>query len=360
MSAFQVKIVGDFCNLRCKYCFNCNGERSTKTIMHQDILVKLFKVLSQSSQETIRIHWHGGESLLAGMDFFERIIAHEKKIVDKRFINIIQTNATLVTKDWADFLFRNHFHVGVSIDGNEAMHNTNRIYENGRGSYEDTLRGANSLRLAGFKIGVICTVTKETISLGKQGLLSLIKNGFNSVAFNAFHEESNLFKVSNVSNDEWLGFLKDIFDEWLTLNNSKIRVREIDRILAWVEGKVANACAFHGTCKNWITIDWDGLIYPCERKGRNPKFGDINKINSFDEIFQTKEFTNWSHKISVLPNKCKECSMVQFCKNGCTSHRIKRGKVPHFVYCDAQLSFFDYIKNQLGVYLDGREVVLNV
>jgi len=359
MSAFQVKIVGDFCNLRCKYCFNCNGKRSTKTIMHLDVLEKVFKVLSQSKQETIRVHWHGGESLLAGIDFFERIIAHEKKISDKRFVNIIQTNATLVTKDWADFLFQNHFHIGVSIDGDEAMHNLNRVYENGQGSYKDTLRGANILRSVGFKVGVICTVTKETIASGKKGFLSLVKNDFNSVAFNAFHEESDLFEVRNVSNNEWLDFLKDIFDTWIELNDDKIRVREIDRILAWVEGRVANTCAFKSTCANWFTIDWDGLIYPCERIGRVPKFGDINKLDSFDEIFQTEEFANWSHKLHILPDKCKKCSMVELCNNGCTSHRIKKDEIPHFVYCDAQLSFFDYIKDQIGVYSKKKEVICN-
>lgn len=69
-----VKIVGDFCNLRCRYCFYHCSEQSNNSIMSLDLLEKFIGEFLAIAGEKPRFIWHGGEPLLAGIHFFEKII----------------------------------------------------------------------------------------------------------------------------------------------------------------------------------------------------------------------------------------------------------------------------------------------
>ena len=51
MSSFQIKIVDDFCNLRCTYCRNRDFDQKTKRVMSIETLEKLFSVFSKSTSE---------------------------------------------------------------------------------------------------------------------------------------------------------------------------------------------------------------------------------------------------------------------------------------------------------------------
>ena len=51
MSSFQVKIVGDFCNLRCSYCRNRDFDQEAKTVMSAETLEKLFVFLDSLPQK---------------------------------------------------------------------------------------------------------------------------------------------------------------------------------------------------------------------------------------------------------------------------------------------------------------------
>ena len=127
MSSFQVKIVGDFCNIRCTYCRNRDFNQNKSTVMLPETLEKLFVFLNSLPQDRVRINWNGGEPLLAGKDFFSRIIRLEKKYPGKVWLNMIQTNAMLVDNEWAELFYVNDFRVGVSIDGSKETHDKNRI-----------------------------------------------------------------------------------------------------------------------------------------------------------------------------------------------------------------------------------------
>ena len=70
-----VKPIGAACNLRCTYCYYldkkdlCQGTGSLR--MSNVILEKYIKQhIEASSDDTVFFSWHGGEPLLAGIDFY--------------------------------------------------------------------------------------------------------------------------------------------------------------------------------------------------------------------------------------------------------------------------------------------------
>src|SRR5205085_1315050 len=65
------------------------------------------------------VAWQGGEPTMMGLDFFRRSIELERRYArpGQRVLNTIQTNGTLLTDEWGEFLKANEFLVGISIAG---------------------------------------------------------------------------------------------------------------------------------------------------------------------------------------------------------------------------------------------------
>lgn len=71
--------------------------------------------------------WHGGEPLMRPLSFYKKALELQRKYASGRQIsNVIQTNGTLLTDEWCDFLAENHWLVGISIDGPQEFHDEYR------------------------------------------------------------------------------------------------------------------------------------------------------------------------------------------------------------------------------------------
>ncbi|MCX6738849.1 MAG: radical SAM protein [Candidatus Parcubacteria bacterium] len=354
---FQVKIVGDFCNIRCAYCRNRDFDRTDKAVMSVETLERFIAFLNTVPQQEIRAYWHGGEPLLAGKDFFKHIVRIEKQYPEKTWKNGVQTNSTLIDEDWAKFFVENNFHIGVSIDGNERVHNIDRIDASGRGTYKNAMRGVNILREHGIRPGVICTVTKKTVKYAEEIFLGLVNSGFKSICFNVFYNTASENKGDEyaLTEKEWFNFLKEVFDLWYALDDRSISVRELDAILAWTAGRSASECSFRGSCSQWFAVDYTGDIYPCERFGRKVHFGSIQSVENYQNLIASPILLDWRNEIRILPSKCKSCNFLSLCYNGCCSHRRADSEgVPLYTYCESRLELFDYIKNKLNFTFGGR------
>lgn len=352
MPSIQAKIVGDFCNLRCTYCRDRDFNRGDKRVMSQQVLQALINSLAQLPQEFQRMHWMGGEPTLAGIDFFEEAIRLQQAKTHKRWLNTIQTNATFINTYWARFFYENRFKVGVSVDGTSQVHDINRVNLVGLGSYSKVMSGVRILREFGIQPSVICVVTKRNVEMGTQILRGLVDSGFTNIAFNVFYNTATEQSEDPfaVSNDAWTQFLKDIFEEWIMLDRPDVRIREIDEMLAWTQGRTARSCVFRGTCSSWMLVNYDGKVFPCERLGRAVCFGSVVSVASFAEIIKAPTYQTFNTQILCKPSKCQTCSMQSFCHNGCVAHRNDDGNsLPHYAYCDSRLSFNTYLHKRIGV-----------
>jgi len=352
MPAIQAKIVGDFCNLRCTYCRDRDFDQGGKRVMSTEVLQALINSLAQLPHGLQRIHWLGGEPTLAGLNFFKEAVQLQWEQTHKHWINTIQTNATLINQEWAEFFRIHEFKVGVSVDGTSQTHDADRINLIGRGSYAKVMNGVSVLREAGIHPSVICVVTKRNAAMGAQMLRGLVESGFTDIAFNAFYNtatdpRSDPFAVSDES---WTQFLKDIFEEWVTLDRADVQVRELDNLIAWTQGRSARSCVFRGSCSSWMLVDYDGKVYPCERLGRSMHFGDVVSVKSFAEIIEAPTHRAFTAQTLRTPDKCKDCVMRNFCHNGCVAHRIDDGNTsPHYAYCGSRLAFYDHLIKRIRV-----------
>ena len=105
--------------------------------------------------------FQGGESTLAGLDFYRGVMELEKKYARPgvRIQNAIQTNGYLIDDAWAQFLAENHFLVGLSLDGPAEIHNRNRVDNAGKGTFNKVLHAAKLFDKYGVDYNILCVVT---------------------------------------------------------------------------------------------------------------------------------------------------------------------------------------------------------
>lgn len=164
-----IKIVGNACNLRCDYCFYSQKDQRKINRMSEELLESFIMQFLSCLTGKVRFVWHGGEPLLAGLSYFKKIIAFQEKHKEPchGVYNTIQTNGTLINKEWAKFFKDHDFYVGVSLDGPKESHDVFRHDVNNNGSFDNVINGIKHLKDAGVSYGLLQTVNKKNIDNGK-------------------------------------------------------------------------------------------------------------------------------------------------------------------------------------------------
>src|SRR5271169_1574915 len=132
----MVKPTGAICNLDCAYCYYLHKER----LLGSDSKFRI--------SDEIVFSWQGGEPTLLGVEFFEKVVALEKKYQRPglHIENDLQTNGTLLNDEWCSFLRENKFLVGLSIDGPQELHDKFRVNKGGQPTFDKVFAAGQMLQ----------------------------------------------------------------------------------------------------------------------------------------------------------------------------------------------------------------------
>ena len=188
---YSIRPVGNACNLNCKYCYTYGSYNQKYDLISIDVIKKIFNLTINEFYKnldyinsiyskkdinkvkkynprflTLEYAWHGGEPLLAGLDFYKNIINLQKDIFPKNihFVNKIQTNGTLINEDYSKFFKKNNFAIGVSLDGPKFINDKYRVNKNNFSSFNQVIKGINLLKKNKNKFNVLSTLNNFTIN----------------------------------------------------------------------------------------------------------------------------------------------------------------------------------------------------
>ncbi len=344
-----IKITGNFCNLKCDYCFYNSKNQNNRTVMDVGLLEKFLKEYFELFRGNLRLTWHGGEPLLAGLNFFEKIVEFQRRCSHRQdaILNTLQTNGTLINEEWATFFKKNNFYVGVSLDGIEKCHDFFRKDKCGNGSFQRVTRGIRILREHGVPVSVLATITKCNARYVEENLRFFaetlgIKNIGNSVFCPDGNERMAQFGIQP---QELTDYLKKAIDFWWEKNDPNFRIREIENYLAGIIGKEASLCLFNGWCSSFFCVEFNGEVYPCDRLSGNKEFlfGDL-RIQHLGDILNSRQRFNHAEKAKFLHADCMACKWKNCCNNGCMALRDGSGK---FRFCETRKAIFDYLSRKI-------------
>lgn len=260
-----VKPVGNFCNLRCVYCFYDGLEQSNKKIMSFSVLEKLMSSLACLGNKKAVIVWHGGEPLLAGIKFYKKAVELQNKFGEiVKFENLMQTNATLINKEWIDFFKENNFGIGVSLDGTRIANDNQRISPVYQSTFSKIIEAVEMMKANGLRFGLIQTIIKNNLPFVSDNQLFLYeKLGLRSWNINFVDENScPKGKQLGLSEAEIIFAYEQLIKFWLSSEEGVV-INELDNYVAASLGKRPCGCHYNGRCGNFfvlIMMAWFTLV----------------------------------------------------------------------------------------------------
>ena len=163
----MAKPIGPLCNLDCSYCFYLHKQNLLETSnnwrMSDEVLETFIKQYIQGQgHDEIIFSWQGGEPTLLGVDFFEKVVALERRYASgKRIENDLQTNGILLDDKWCKFLKHNGFLVGLSIDGPKDLHDRYRKDKKGGSTFDKVFNAVKLLKRYGVSFNTLTTVNRD-------------------------------------------------------------------------------------------------------------------------------------------------------------------------------------------------------
>jgi len=157
--------LAETCNLACKYCY-CETSRDTprQGLMTEDVARKAIDWLFAASKDAkhLGLTLFGGEPLL-NKPVFRFVMEYSDALAKKHGKKIrynMTTNATLLDDMVIDYIKKHNFGLMVSLDGPPNIHNAQRPFHDGSGSFEAAATGIKKLMRRRKSVTVRCTLTR--------------------------------------------------------------------------------------------------------------------------------------------------------------------------------------------------------
>ena len=335
---FQIfaKPVGAACNLRCSYCYYLNkgklNHANDSCLMPDDILENyIIQHIEASAGSTVSFSWHGGEPLLAGLDFFRKVVSLQRKYQPERstIVNGIQTNGTLIDEKWCRFLSAENFVVGISIDGPGPMHNKFRVYRDKAPTLKQVLKGYELLQNHRIPCEILCVVSANNVKYPLVVYNFFKELGVKYISFLPLAEQNrtSLLEATgrSVPSLAFGVFLSTIFDEWVEKDIGKIKIQLFEEALRAAFDQEHTLCIFKEKCGGVPVIGHNGDFYSCDHYVDSAHhLGNILE-NSLGSLLDSERQQSFGQaKSTLLPLYCLECEVRSMCNGECPKNRFSK------------------------------------
>ena len=218
-----IKPVSGSCNMRCKYCFyrDVSDKRSVENYgrMSDETMETLVRNALDTCEEGCSFAFQGGEPTLAGLDFFRKFTSLAEKYNTKgvKVSYALQTNGLDLSDDWAEFFSKENFLVGVSLDGDKAIHDTSRLDARGKVTFSRVINTIERFNKHGVEYNILCVLTSYVARHPEKIYRFFKSSGFKYLQFipclDPLGEErgGNFYSLTP---ERYEMFLKQIFDLW--------------------------------------------------------------------------------------------------------------------------------------------------
>lgn len=347
-----IKVVSAGCNIRCEYCFYAGWQPEIKIMSEETLREVIDKCLAVAPN--VRFIWHGGEPMIPGIGYYENMIriCEELQRPNQSIRHSIQTNGTLISHKWIDFLIKHKFGVGVSIDGPAHMQNHARIDASGKGTFDRVMSGINLLRINNVKFGTVAVVNSYSVNYPDEMFDFFYGEhlSFNANPCTANPYDDEVVRSLAINPHEYTDFVLRLTERWLDTDDPTFRVGPVDDLIKGVMGHQPRLCRFKGQCFLYVTIDSNGDVYPCDGfLNKNYLLGNLWQ-SEMTEIQSTERYRYFSGRPEIL-EACKSCEWSHICRGGCmrTWEGEKNIKDPNGMdFCEARKLLFNGVRAKLA------------
>lgn len=327
------------CNLRCKYCYET--EKRPRTI-DLDVARKYVDLILSEELDKLKtdkninlfntgliLDFIGGDALINPqlidniIEYFQYRAWKIKHHWRNRWRISISTNGTLFEREDVKRFMEKYIHnlsIGVSIDGCPELHDRNRVFKDGSGTFNTIKKQweyyKNWCMRAGIELSTKATLNKESVGYITKSVKYLKEElGLRHINMNFIMEKQDWDTETLEKLDRDLSELAEY-----VLKNDDVYVSLLDKHVS---------CGMpidepRSRCGSGImpALSIDGKVYGCFRylpvcTSYDMPIGNVDDgLIYIDNIKKIQEATN----VSISSEKCIKCqieSMCPYCLAGC-------------------------------------------
>lgn len=338
------------CNLSCIYCWNKGGTygRTTREKkMTPEAAIRAIDLAVENSLENddILVDFYGGEPLLnfevlrAAMEHCEKISKETKR----SFSYKVTTNGTLLTEEMVAFFDKMGVSLGVSIDGTKKIHDKNRPFPDGSGTWKAIRKNIDAAVKAGnVHVSARATLVPPDLDMVK-ALKGLFRLGFRDTEIEFASEPCELFNPNGTvrfsdadiekMKREYRRFAKFYLgyalhaDEAIDVGISN----NLTRVLH--QSHRFSPC---GAGSNFACVTEEGNLYPCMGFIGMPEY----KLGSVESGFDLERLESFRHEMRTVifeAEACDGCWARYVCAGNCPANNVQYNKKifePHKRGCE--------------------------
>jgi uncharacterized protein len=328
------------CNLACNYCYVYNmadqSWRSKPAIMAREVITKTAVRIAQAAERhrlsEVFVTLHGGEPLLAGRELIEFALDTMRDCIPAE-VTIsfsIQTNGTLLDRNFLETMLKHRVSVGISLDGNRAANDRHRNYTNGRSSYSKVIRSLELLQSEPFRdiyAGILCVIDIEANPTETYDSLL----AFNPPVIDFLLPQGNWThrppgRMLNCTSTPYADWLIEIFDRWWGASPvSQSRIRFFEEIIQLCLGGHSRCETIGLSPIGVIIVDTDGSLEQVDTLKSTYHGAPATGLNvfsaNFDSALVHPSVIARQIGIEALSDTCQACPIHRVCGGGYYPHR---------------------------------------
>jgi len=378
----MVKPIGSACNLDCSYCYYLDKAPTIygdqQPVMSMELLEEYTRQYIEANEvPEVTFVWHGGEPLMAGLEYYRKAIGFQQKYAGgKTIINTLQTNGTLLNADWCRFFHDHNFLIGISIDGPRDIHDAFRVNKAGRPTFDKVMAGISQMVQYRVEYNTLSVINIKSEGRGAEVYRFLKSVGSRFMQFLPAVEhvlpavngkrpvivkpgtQGSVMAPWSVSAPGYGRFMTDIFDEWVLSDVGTYFVQAFDMTLAQWVGVKPGLCIYSETCGDAVVVEHNGDVYSCDHFVYPEfKLGNILETELTDLYQSQKQFDFGIRKRNNLPRQCLRCEYYFVCRGECPKHRFLKteyGEDNLNALCEG----FKYYYHHVAPYMDQMKQLL--
>ena len=327
-TSLHIFVITTACNLGCIYCQANTGKNCQGMFMDADTAERAVDISLQSPEKALTFEFQGGEPLL-NFEIIKHVIEYaETHKGDHEITYNVVTNLTLLTDDILNFFIERNVGISTSIDGDQVIHDYNRPFRDGHGSFQRITERIQMVKKRGIQIGAIQTTTKTALHHANEIVDTYVKLGFGSIfvrPLTPLGKALSNWDEIGYTPEEFLEFYRNVLDEIISLNKNGIYFREEHAaiFIRKIMGNGINYMELRSPCGGGvgqIAYYADGRAFTCD-EGRmlaemgNDAFylGDVRK-NTFRDLItnSTCKAVCASSVLESIPSCC-DCIYQPYC-----------------------------------------------
>lgn len=319
------------CNMKCIYCHSVSKPPNVKGYdMDEDTAKSVVDFIFTSPSKSLVIEFQGGEPLL-NFDIVKFIIEYAKKKAiktNKKVLFSLVTNLTAMDEEKLQFLKKHKIRgISTSLDGPKEVHDKNRKYIGGYGSWEDVVYWIKRIKTEfkyDFNLNAMLTVTKFSLPYWKEIVDTYVKLGFNFVWFRFMNNlgfAHVLWKKIGYEPEEFLEFYKKGLDYLFKVNKNGYKIFEVfalilgRKILNIRDPMFVDIQSPCGAVIGQLLYNHKGDIFTCDEAkilGDVFKLGNVKTSTIKDVLLHpiTLAMMNLSSKLPLI---CDSCPWSPYC-----------------------------------------------